>query len=138
MEVGGLVAEDTEEAELLSIFFALVFTDVTTPQESVPGAQGIRRSVSLFKYNWVKEPLDKPDIHGYMGHDRMHLQVLRELADTIPRLFTNTLKGLGDQERCLKTERKQVSSQSSSKGKKEDPGNYLAVSLTSIPENCNQ
>jgi len=43
------------------------------------------------------------------------------------------LKDPGEQERCLRTGEKPMSLQSSKKGKKEDPGTYRSVSLTSIP-----
>jgi len=42
-------------------------------------------------------------------------------------------KGHREQEKCLRTEGKPVSLQSLKKGKKEDPGNYRLVSLTSVP-----
>jgi len=44
----------------------------------------------------------------------------------------SSLKGLGGEERCLRTGEKPVSLQSSKQGKKEDPGNYRPLSLTSI------
>ena len=47
----------------------------------------------------------------------------------------SSLRGPGGQERCLMTEERPMSLQSSKKGKKEDPGNYRLVSLTSIPGN---
>ena len=43
------------------------------------------------------------------------------------------MKGHGEQERCLSTGRKLMTLQFSKNGKKENPGNYRAASLTSIP-----
>ncbi|GAB0208805.1 mitochondrial enolase superfamily member 1 [Grus japonensis] len=45
----------------------------------------------------------------------------------------SSLKGHGEQERCLKDWRKANVTPVFKKGKKEDPGNYRPVSLTSIP-----
>ena len=49
----------------------------------------------------------------------------------------SSLRGPGGQERCPRTAERPVSLQSSKRarrrGKKEDPGNYRPVSLTSIP-----
>ncbi|GAB0208256.1 mitochondrial enolase superfamily member 1 [Grus japonensis] len=45
----------------------------------------------------------------------------------------SSLKGHGEQERCLKDWRKTNVTLVFKKGKKKDPGNYRPVSLTSIP-----
>lgn len=53
--------------------------------------------------------------------------------DTIARQLMITLKGCGNQERCLRAGRKQMSLVSSKKSKKEGPGNHQPVNLISIP-----
>ncbi|GAB0209860.1 hypothetical protein GRJ2_003451700 [Grus japonensis] len=78
-EVGALVMEDTEKAELLNAAFASVFTAKADSQVS------------------------------------------------------QTAKGHGEQERCLKDWRKANVTPVFKKGRKEGPGNYRPVSLTSIP-----
>jgi len=67
-----------------------------------------------------------------MGPNGMHPRVRRELADVLLSHSPSSLKGLEGQERCPRTGEKPMSLQSSIKGKKEDPGNYRPVSLTSI------
>jgi len=68
-----------------------------------------------------------------MGADRMHPQVLRQLADVIADPLSIIF------ERSLRTGempedwRKANVTPIFKKGKKEDPGNYRPVSLTSIP-----
>lgn len=73
--------------------------------------------------DWVREYVGNLDILQSMGLDGIHPWVARELADTITRPLTISLKGHGDQFRCLRTGREQISPQSFVKGKK-DPGNY--------------
>ncbi|XP_068856794.1 uncharacterized protein [Aphelocoma coerulescens] len=84
-----LVTEDAEKAELLNAFFALAFTDKTSPQGSL--AQEIRVKESwkedfpFIKEDWVREHLGKLDIHKSMGPDRMHPTLLSKLVDIIAR-----------------------------------------------------
>jgi len=62
-----------------------------------------------------------------MGSNRMHPCVLRELTEEMNHSLSS-LKGLGEQERALRTGVTPVFK----KGKQEDPGNYRPVSLPSI------
>ncbi|KFP08524.1 hypothetical protein N300_08319, partial [Calypte anna] len=73
-------------------------------------------------------------IHKPIGPDGMHPQMLRELVDVIARLLPIIFgKYLGTGE-MPEDWRKAIVTPVFKKGKKEDPGNYSPVSLTSIPE----
>ncbi|KFV82583.1 hypothetical protein N308_13438, partial [Struthio camelus australis] len=87
----------------------------------------------LVKEDQVRDRLGRPDSHKSMGPDGMHPQVLRELADIIARPLSIILErswrtGEGPQD----WEKANVTPVFK-KGKKEDPGNYRPVRLTSIP-----
>lgn len=56
------------------------------------GDSGTRKTYLSVKDDQVGEHLNKPNIHKSMGHDRMHTQVLRELANDIARLLSITFK----------------------------------------------
>jgi len=87
----------------------------------------------LVEKDCVRNHLSNLDVHKSMGHEAMHPRVLRELADVIAEPLSIIF------ERSLRTGevpedwRKVNVTPVLKKGKKEDPGNYRPVSLTSIP-----
>jgi len=81
----------------------------------------------------VRDRLSNLDAHKSMGPDGMHPRVLRDLADVIAEplfiIFERSWRtGEGPEDW-----RKASVTPIFKKGKKEDPGNYRPVSLTSIP-----
>ncbi|KFP30343.1 RNA-directed DNA polymerase from mobile element jockey, partial [Colius striatus] len=81
----------------------------------------------------VKDLLAKLKVHKSMGPDRMHPRVLRELADVIAKplsiIFEQSWRTVKEPEDWRKVSVTAVFK----KGRKDNPGNYRPVSLTSIP-----
>ena len=68
-----------------------------------------------------------------MGPDRMHPRVLRELADVISEPLSIIFERSWRTGEVLEDWRKASVTPIFKQGKKEEPGNYRLVSLTSIP-----
>ncbi|KFV83031.1 hypothetical protein N308_03123, partial [Struthio camelus australis] len=81
----------------------------------------------------VRDRLCKLDIHKSMGPDGMHPRVLRELADVITRPLSILLGRSWRSGEVPEHWKKASVTPVLKKGKKEEPGNYRPVSLTSVP-----
>ncbi|PKU36535.1 rna-directed dna polymerase from mobile element jockey- hypothetical protein [Limosa lapponica baueri] len=81
----------------------------------------------------VREQLSELDICKSMGPDGMHPQVPRELAEVIAGLLSIIFERSWRTGEVPEDWRKANITPVFKKGKKEDPGNYRPVSLTSIP-----
>ncbi|GAB0178689.1 mitochondrial enolase superfamily member 1 [Grus japonensis] len=68
-----------------------------------------------------------------MGPDEMHPRVLRELADEVARPLSILLEKSWQSGKVPADWKRGKITPIFKKGKKEDPGNYRPVSLTSVP-----
>ncbi|CAM4689446.1 unnamed protein product [Lepidochelys kempii] len=133
-EGGNLVTEDVEKANVLNAFFASVFTNKVSSQTAVLGITtwGIDGQPSVEK-EVVRDYLEKLDVHKSMGPDELHPRVLKELAAVIAEplaiIFENSWRTGEVPDDWKKANIVPIFK----KGKKEDPGNYRPVSLTSVP-----
>ncbi|KFV87952.1 hypothetical protein N308_03592, partial [Struthio camelus australis] len=83
--------------------------------------------------NRVRDLLSKLDIHKSMDPDGIRPRVLRELADVIARPLSILLERSWRSGEVPDDWKKANVTPVFKKGKKEEPGNYRPVSLTSIP-----
>ncbi|PKU44177.1 rna-directed dna polymerase from mobile element jockey- hypothetical protein [Limosa lapponica baueri] len=87
----------------------------------------------LVEEGQVREHLSKLDIRKSMVPDGMHPRALRELAEVIAGLLSIIFERSWRTGKVPEDWRKANAIPVFKKGKKEDPGNYRLVSLTSIP-----
>ncbi|CAM4664489.1 unnamed protein product [Lepidochelys kempii] len=133
-EGGNLVTEDVEKANVLNAFFASVFTNKDSSQTAALGITtwGVDGQPSVEK-EVVRDYLEKLDVHKSMGPDELHPRVLKELAAVIAEplaiIFENSWRTGEVPDDWKKANVVPIFK----KGKKEDPGNYRPVSLTSVP-----
>ncbi|CAM5140018.1 unnamed protein product [Natator depressus] len=129
-EGGNLVTEDVEKANVLNAFFASVFMNKVSSQTTALGGRGDQPSVEK---EVIWDNLEKLDEHKSMGPDALHPRVLKELADVIAEPLAIIFENLWRSGDILDDWKKANVVPIFKKGKKEDPGNYRPVSLTSVP-----
>jgi len=135
--MGVLVTEDTEKVELANAFFDSVFSVKANPRESQ--ALEVREEACreddllLVKQDTLSDSLSNLDTHKSTGSCAIHPRVLRELADVIPEPLSTIFERSWRTGEVLEDWRKANVMPVFKRGKKEDPGNYRPVSLTSIP-----
>ncbi|CAM4544601.1 unnamed protein product [Caretta caretta] len=136
---GNLVTEDVEKANVFNAFFASVFTNKVSSQNTALGstAWGGGDQPSVEK-EVVRDYLEKLDEHKSMGSDALQPRVRKELADVIAEplaiIFENSWRSREVPDDWKKANAVPIFK----KGEEEDPGNYRPVSLTSVPGNIKE
>lgn len=130
-----VATEAAEKAEMLNIFFALVFTAKVRPQELVTqetrDKAWRKEEFPLVEKDWFRDHLVKLDIQKSTGPDGMHSQVLREQSNIITRLFSIIFEKPWQSEEMPEDWKKANLSFTPvfKKDKKDDRGNYRPTSV---------
>ncbi|KFV06962.1 hypothetical protein N339_04053, partial [Pterocles gutturalis] len=81
----------------------------------------------------VRDHVKNLKVHKSTGPDKIHPRVLRQLVDEVAKPLTITFQSLWQSGEVPTGWKRGNILPFLKKGKKEDPGNYRPVSLTSVP-----
>ncbi|KAK4810025.1 LOW QUALITY PROTEIN: hypothetical protein QYF61_005088 [Mycteria americana] len=135
---GNTVTKDEEKAEVLNAAFASVFNSrvncsLGTQPPASEDRDGDQTGAPIIQGEMVSDLLHHLNTHKSMGPDEIHPRVLKELADVLTKPLSIIYQQswlIGD----VPVDWRLVNvTPIYKKGRKEDPGNYRPVSLTSVP-----
>jgi len=134
---GKLLATDEKAAEVLNNIFASVFSgSLTSHTSQVDGLQDGdwgSKAPTTVREDQVHDHLRNLSIQKSMRPDEMHPRVLRELADVVAKQLSMISETSWQSGEVPGDWKKGIIAPIFKKGRKENPGNYQSVSLTSVP-----